>query len=110
MDSSDPVTNITDITETTALASNTSITTPFWKPHDDDSSGHGIKDHTVFVSLVVMGIIVPAIFIFIFTMICIKHRKTKQTRRSTMLLRNGPDIPMDDIPLSIRTNLENGRL
>jgi hypothetical protein len=30
--------------------------------------------------------------------------------RSTMLLRNGPEIPMDDISLSMRTNLENGRL
>lgn len=108
MDSTDPFTNVTG---TTVSASNISITTPYWKYHEeDDSAGHGIKDHTVFVSLVVMGIIVPAIFIFIFTMICIKHRKTKQTRRSTMLLRNGPEIPMDDIPLSIRTNLENGRL
>ena len=27
-----------------------------------------------------------------------------------MLLRNGPEIPMDNISLSMRTNLENGRL
>jgi hypothetical protein len=58
--------------------------TNYWTGQDDREtvSRHiGVKDQTVLVSLIIMGVVVPAIFTFMFVMLCLKHKRTQQSRR-----------------------------
>ncbi|XP_046554991.1 uncharacterized protein LOC124264297 isoform X1 [Haliotis rubra] len=61
-----------------------------------------LKDETVFVALIVMGIIVPAIFISVFALICIRRHKEMKARKAAMLLRDAQDMAMEDYPYMMR--------
>nr|XP_022340830.1 uncharacterized protein LOC111135226 isoform X2 [Crassostrea virginica]XP_022340839.1 uncharacterized protein LOC111135226 isoform X2 [Crassostrea virginica] len=68
------------------------------------------KDRTVLVTLIVMGVIVPSVFIFVIVSICCRQRKMVQKRREQMLLRNQQDFAMDELPYSMRGSLAAGKL
>ncbi|XP_048251042.1 uncharacterized protein LOC124152611 [Haliotis rufescens] len=61
-----------------------------------------LKDETVFVALIVMGVIVPAIFISVFALICIRRHKEMKARKAAMLLRDAQDMAMEDYPYTMR--------
>ncbi|XP_025082243.1 uncharacterized protein LOC112556948 isoform X2 [Pomacea canaliculata] len=62
-----------------------------------------LKDETTFVALIVMGVIIPGIFIFIFILVCRQRRKELFMRRTQMLLQNAQDFSMDDFPVQDKT-------
>ncbi|XP_061182853.1 uncharacterized protein LOC133191160 [Saccostrea echinata] len=68
------------------------------------------KDHTVLVTLIVMGIIVPSVFVFVIVSICYRQKKMVRQRREQMLLRNQQDFAMDELPYSMRATLASGKL
>ncbi|XP_060085723.1 uncharacterized protein LOC132565130 [Ylistrum balloti] len=93
----------------------TNHTTRNWSdfnPTDDESFSEAMspKDETLFVALIIMGVIVPAIFIFSFFMIFWRRYKQQQQRRAQMLLQNAQDVPMDTIPYRMQARLEAGIL
>ncbi|KAK7491102.1 hypothetical protein BaRGS_00017666 [Batillaria attramentaria] len=55
-----------------------------------------LKDETTFVALIVMGVIVPAVFVIVFLLICRQRRKDMLARRTQMLLQNAQDFALDD--------------
>jgi len=58
--------------------------TNYWNGQGDGEivSRHmGVKDQTLLVSLIIMGVVVPAISIFMFVMLYLKHKRTQQSRR-----------------------------
>ncbi|XP_033725846.1 uncharacterized protein LOC117315660 [Pecten maximus] len=93
----------------------TNSTTPGWSsfiPTDEESSSKimSLKDETLFVALVIMGGVVPAIFIFSFFMIFWRRYKQQRQRREQMLLQNSQDVPMNTIPYGMQARLEAGIL
>lgn len=55
-----------------------------------------LKDETTFVALIVMGIIVPVVFIAVFILIYRQRRKDILARRTQMLLQNVQDFALED--------------
>ncbi|XP_078331908.1 uncharacterized protein LOC111135226 isoform X1 [Crassostrea virginica] len=94
----------TDFT-TASLHSSTSLMGYNTTPHPLTG-----KDRTVLVTLIVMGVIVPSVFIFVIVSICCRQRKMVKKRREQMLLRNQQDFAMDELPYSMRGSLAAGKL
>ncbi|KAK7096158.1 uncharacterized protein [Littorina saxatilis] len=102
--------SISNATSVTSLPSNASFhddITSLWNmtlPPLPNSTSDGkdffhhltLKDETTFVALVVMGIVVPAIFITVFVLICRQRRKDLVARRTQMLLQNTQDFALED--------------
>ncbi|XP_064595981.1 uncharacterized protein LOC135462688 [Liolophura sinensis] len=56
------------------------------------------KDETLFLTLVLMAVLIPILFIAIFAVVCVRKRREKKARRAERLLRNAQDLAMDDYP------------
>ncbi|XP_076439293.1 uncharacterized protein LOC143278146 [Babylonia areolata] len=88
--------NITEMWNTSPL-SNSSGSSPSWEAPGGGSVYHrSLKDQTTFIAAIVMGVIVPAIFIAVIALICRRRRKDLLARRTQMLLQNTQDFVLED--------------
>ncbi|XP_055997708.1 uncharacterized protein LOC125646894 [Ostrea edulis] len=97
---------------TTAFTGSTSESHNASMPWIANNTPHPLtgKDRTVLVTLIVMGVIVPSVFIFVIVSICYRQRRMVRKRREQMLLRNQQDFAMDELPYSKRGTLASGKL
>lgn len=111
-DNSTAATVLTSMNTTGVFINSTSPSWSNFDPMNDGSPSDSMspKDETLFVALVIMGGVVPAIFIFSFFMIFWRRYKEQRQRREQMLLQNSQDVPMDTIPYSMQARLEAGVL
>ncbi|XP_005110091.2 uncharacterized protein LOC101852281 [Aplysia californica] len=65
-----------------------------------------IKDETLFVVLVCMGVIIPIILITLFAIFFYKRRRNNKERRQEMLLKDQPEFSMDEYPTDSRNDEE----
>ncbi|OWF35287.1 uncharacterized protein LOC110443125 [Mizuhopecten yessoensis] len=111
-DNSVKPTGLTSNNQTGIIANNTTPTWWNFNPTDDETSSKIMspKDATMFVALIIMGVVVPAIFVFSFCMIFWRRYKQQRERREQMLLQNSQEVPMDTIPYQLQARLEAGIL
>ncbi|CAL1529868.1 unnamed protein product [Lymnaea stagnalis] len=61
----------------------------------------------MFVALICMGVIIPVIFITLFLIFFYKRRKENRERSQEMLLREQPELSMDDCGRGEKTNKDD---
>ncbi|XP_062605382.1 uncharacterized protein LOC134267180 [Saccostrea cucullata] len=103
-------TNDSSTASTPGITTDSLQTSTPWMPAQRTPHPLTGKDHTVLVTLIVMGIIVPSVFVFVIVSICYRQKKMIRQRREQMLLRNQQDFAMDELPYSMRATLASGKL